>query len=231
MSLPKQTLPIFTLTVPSTKKKVSFRQFTVREEKMLAQAQQSEEISVIANAAKEVIRACVMGVKPEELALFDIEYIMTKIRAKSVGEKIELSLACEKDPKHKATPYIVDLDKIEVVFHPGHTKNIELYGGTGVIMKYPSIDSIVLFEDMDGLEAIAECIESVYTPEEVFYIKDQTRKEVIDFLESLTKEQVDKIEDLFFRKMPVYEYVMEYNCIECGHKHKKTVKGLSNFFV
>jgi hypothetical protein len=231
MSLPKQTLPIFTLTVPSTKKKVSFRQFTVREEKMLSQAQQSEDIGVIANAAKEIIRACVTGVNPEELALFDIEYIMTRIRSKSVGEKIDLTLKCEKDESHSPILARIELDKIEVKFPEGHTKNIELYAGNGIVMKYPTIESVERFESMDGLEVIADCIESVYTPEEVFYTKDQTKAEIIDYLESLTKEQVDKIDDLFFKRMPVYEYVLEYECRDCGHKHRKIVKGLSNFFA
>jgi hypothetical protein len=231
MSLPKQILPIFNMVVPSTKKKVTYRQFTVREEKMLVQAQQSEDIAVIANAAKEIIRTCVTGVKPEELALFDVEYIMTKIRAKSVGEKIDLTLKCEKDESHHPIPARVELDKIEVKFPDGHTKNIELYAGNGVVMRYPTIDSLIEFEEMDGMEAIATCIESVYTPEEVFYTKDQSKQEVMDFLESLTKEQVDKIDDLFFKRMPVYEYVLEYKCSDCGHEHKKIVKGLSNFFV
>ena len=101
MSLPKQVLPIFSLVIPSSGKRVNYRPFTVREEKMLAQAQQSADIHVITNALKEVIRACVKDVGDvDTLALFDIEYIITKIRAKSVGEYLDLSMPCDADENH-----------------------------------------------------------------------------------------------------------------------------------
>lgn len=232
MSLPKPVLPIFSLVIPSTKKRVNYRPFTVREEKMLAQAQQSDDIHVISNAIKEVIKNCIKDIgNIDELALFDIEYIIAKIRAKSVGEYLDLSMPCDIDPSHERTLVRVNLDKIEVEIPENHTKNILLFDDVGVIMKYPSIEDLEKFEEVDTIGAIKLCMEQIYTNEEVFYVKEQTDKELIDFIESLTEQQVLKIQNQFFDTMPVYQHKLEYKCPTCGHEHKKLIKGLSNFFA
>lgn len=232
MSLPKQVLPIFSLVIPSSGKRVNYRPFTVREEKMLAQAQQSDDIHVITNALKEVIKACVKDVGDvDTLALFDIEYIITKIRAKSVGEYLDLSMPCDADENHQRIPVRINLDQIEVTIPEGHSKNIHLFDDVGVIMKYPSLKDLENFEKADGLEAIMACMDQIYTQDEMFEVKDQTKEEILEFLESLTEKQIQKIEEQFFKTMPVFKYEMDYVCSECGHKHHKVIKGLSNFFA
>lgn len=225
-------MPVFSLTIPSTKKKVQYRQFTVREEKMLTQAEESEDLSVIANAVKEIIEACVKGIPDaSQLALFDVEYIMTKIRAKSVGEVIDLNLPCDIDSSHPRAMVRVDLDKIEVKIPDDHKNRFDLTETLGVVMKYPSLENLSQVEDAELDEMIAMCIDSIYTPEEVFYAKDQTREELLEFVQSLTSAHAKEIEDKFFRTMPVYEHWVEYECPGCGHKHRKVIRGMANFFA
>jgi hypothetical protein len=230
MSLPKQILPIFSLTVPSTQKKVQYRQFTIKEEKIMAQAKESDDLEVIKNAVKEVIKLCVPSVDVGTLSLFDVEYMITKIRAKSVGERIELNMLCDKDEKHRPIPAVVDLEKVEVKFPEGHSKKIELYQGTGVVMRYPTLNDLDAIEDMDIIDAVVMCIDQIYTTEEVYQAADQTKEELRDYVEGLTEAQFEKIEQTFFRKMPVFEYELQYKCLECGHEHKKMIRGLASFF-
>jgi hypothetical protein len=230
--LPKQTLPIFELIVPSTKQKIKFRQFTVREEKLMAQAEESEDLKVIANAVREVISLCTVGIKDvDALALFDIEYIITKIRAKSVGEIVELVLPCDVDSLHERAKVPVDLDKAEVIFPEGHQKKIHLFGDVGIMMKYPSFADLENFANFSGLDAIIACIDYIYDNDEVHYKADQTKEELEDFINSLTEKQIMSIEELFLKKMPVFEYWVTYKCPTCGKEHKKVIKGLANFFV
>lgn len=231
MSLPKQVLPIFSLVIPSTKQKINFRPFTVREEKVLAQAQLSEDINVISNSIKEIIKNCCEGIKNvDELALFDVEYIITKIRSKSSGEYIDLKMPCDIDSSHERTPVRINLETLEVHFPEGHETKILLFEDVGVQMKYPTLSDLEKFEEASGLDAIILCTDSIFTSEEIFYAKEQTKEELEEFYNNLTKQQIEKIEDKFFKRMPRFEYNLEYECITCGHKHKKLIKGLSNFF-
>lgn len=232
MALPKPALPIFNLKVPSTGKTVKYRQFTVREEKAMIQAQQSEDLEIILNAVKEIISACVTGIDDvDELALFDIEYLITKIRAKSVGEKIELRLLCDIDETHTPTPVLVDVDRIEVKFPEGHTKTIPLYDDVGVVMKYPNIKTAQNIGNLDGLDLIVSTIDYIYTADEVFHSKDSTKEELLEFLNNLTITQIEKIEQSFLKTMPTYTHTLTYKCKDCGYEHQKTIKGLASFFV
>lgn len=232
MALPKPQLSIFTLIIPSTKKKIKFRQFTVKEEKLLAQAEQSEDIEIMTNAITGIISSCCQGIDNlNDLALFDIEYIMTKIRAKSVGEKIDLTMKCDVDENHRPIPARIDLDTIEVTFPEGHDKKIVLFDDVGVVMKYPSFGQIDSLQNLGEIETIAACIDYVYSGEEIFYSKEQTEEELVEFLEGLTKSQLEKIQEVFFVKMPKYVHTLKYTCFDCGHEHTKEIRGISSFFV
>lgn len=232
MALPKPILPIFETTVPSTGQTLHFRQFTVREEKALVQAQETEDLKIIANAVKEVLTECIKeDIDVNDLALFDVEFLMTKIRSKSVGELIDLKMPCDADPSHNRTPHRLNLETLKVKIPEGHSTNIKLYGDVGVIMRYPSLNDLEKFETVDGIDAAVICVEQIYTDDEVFHAKDQTHEEVREFLTDLTAVQFEKIEQEFFNNMPVFEYEFEYSCNDCGHKHKKIIKGLANFFV
>lgn len=232
MALPKQQLAVYTAVIPSNKRKIKFRGFTVREEKTLLLAQESEDADVILNCVKTILESCIQEkVDIEGLTMFDIEYLMTHIRSKSVGETIQLRMPCDNDASHERTLVGVDVSKIEVKFPEGHETLIPLYDDVSVQMKYPSLRDIVALEQASGLDAVAMCIDKVITHEEVYETRDETREEMMDFIESLTKEQLQRIEDKFFMKMPVFEHDLVYKCRTCGHQHVKTIRGLSNFFV
>lgn len=232
MPLPKPQLPIFNLEIPSTGQRVSFRQFTVREEKVLIQAKEHDDIAIMKNAIKQIISSCVTGLESvDELTLFDVEYILTKIRAKSVGEIVELAMPCDADPKHERINVRINLDTIKVAVPEGHSKNVILYDDVGIAMKYPSIDDVDKLEGLSEFDAIILCIDYIYTGEEVFLAKEQTREELVEFLDSLTQKQIEKIDEVFFRKMPEFKYEFTYKCPTCAHEHSKVVKGLSNFFT
>jgi hypothetical protein len=232
MILPKQQLPMYATVIPSTKQRIKYRGFTVREEKQLLIAQESDDVDVIFSVIREIIAACVEGdVDVERLAVFDVEYLMTQIRAKSVGEVVTLNMPCEIDPTHKTALVPIDLTKIEVDFPPNHQTAIVLFDDVGVQMKYPTIGDIAKMENASGIERVRICIQSIFTDQEVFDAADQTPGELTEFIESLTQPQLQKIEDQFFKTMPTYIHEFEYKCPECGHVHKRLVRGISNFFT
>lgn len=231
MALPKQQLAVFTTSIPSTKKKIKFRGFTVREEKTLLLAQESEDVDVVLASVKAIIESCVTDpIDVESLTMFDIEYLMTHIRSKSVGEVIQLRMPCDKDSAHKRTLIGIDVSKIEVIFPEGHQTLIPLYDNVSVQMRYPTLRDIVQLEKSTGLDAVVLCIDKIITADEIFEAKDETKQELMEFVESLTKSQLQKIEDDFFLKMPVFQHQLTYKCSTCGHEHIKMIQGLSNFF-
>lgn len=232
MSLPKQQLAVFTTSIPSTKQKIKFRGFTVREEKSLLLAQESDDADVILQCVTTIINACVQEpIVVEDLTMFDIEFLLTHIRSKSVGEIIQLRMPCEVDETHDRTLVGVDISKIEVIFPEGHETLIHLYDDVSIQMKYPSVSDIMKLDQATGLDAVVACIDKIITTDEVYRAEDETKEELMDFVESLTKDQLQQIEDRFFRKMPSFQHTINYKCKTCGHDHIKIISGLSNFFV
>ena len=237
MALPKMNAPLYNVTIPSSKKEVKFRPFLVKEEKSLLLAQQSEDPKVMINTLKSVIENCIVdNVDVDKLATFDYEYLFTQIRAKSVGEIVELLFLCDTCDDDKAKAQVnLDISKFQVEFPEGHDNKISLFDDVGIIMKNPTLDTLDKLEkikegDVDSIfDVVADCMESVYTTEEVFNTKDQTKQEVIDFLENLTQEQFKKIES-FFLTMPKLQQIVEYDCPVCNKHHVKMMEGLASFF-
>lgn len=235
MKLPMQQITMYELTIPSTGKKVKYRPFTVKEEKVLLIAQQSENMELLVSALKEIIRNCTLSkVDPDKLALFDLEYIMTTIRTVSVGEQARITLQCDKDPRHPPITITLDLTQIKIETDPKHTAKIPLFGDVGVMMKYPSLKTSQLLERLDTdtsviFEIITECIDYIYDSKNIHRGEDQTPAELNEFIEGLTKAQFEKLEE-FFLTMPKFRHTIEYTCSECGQKHKKSLEGISNFF-
>jgi hypothetical protein len=240
MALPALNTPTYNLVIPSTKKKVKYRPFLVKEEKAILIAQQSEDLTVMVDTLKDVIRSCIIDeVDPDSLATFDLEYIFTQIRAKSVGEIIELLFPCDHDHSEqndKAKVKIsIDLTKLEVDIPEGHTSKIELYGDVGVIMKYPTIEIMSRLEktDVDDLDnifdIIAECIDIIYEGDKLHYAKEQKKEELVQFLDNLNSAQFVNIQK-FFATMPRIKKEVEYDCPICGLHHNKTLEGMQSFF-
>jgi hypothetical protein len=189
------------------------------------------------NTLKSIIENCIVDeIDVNSLSIFDYEYLFTQIRAKSVGEIVELLFLCDTCDDEKAKTQVnLDITKFQVDFPEGHDNKIELFDDVGIVMKNPSIDTLDKLEKLnDGdvnsiFDVVAECIDSIYTTEEVFNVKEQTKEEVIDFLENLTQEQFKKIEQ-FFLTMPKLRQTVEYNCPVCAKHHVKSMEGLASFF-
>ena len=225
------------MTIPSSKKDVVFRPFLVKEEKALMIAQQSENPDEMLETLKSVISECLIdNVNVDNLALFDVEYIFAQLRAKSVGETVDLIFRCDKCTDKKASvQYTLDLTKLEVTFFEGHEKKIALFNDVGVIMRYPSFNALKRMEtmkadDVNGMfDIVCMCIESVYDSQQVYSTADQTPEEVREFVDNLTQDQFKKIQN-FFDTMPILQQKVEYACPVCGLMHKKYIRGLDSFF-
>lgn len=236
MALPMASTPRYKLTIPSMKKEVTYRPFLVKEEKALMIAQQSEDQEVMVTTLKSVIESCILDkINVDDLAVFDIEYIFTQLRARSVGEIVELILKCEtcEDPK-ASVQYNIDLSKLSVDFPEGHEKKIILFDDVGVIMKYPSLEVIKKIEiagnDIESVfDIIASCIEFIYNNDEMFATKEVKPEEVKEFINNLTQEQFQKLQN-FFETMPKLEQRVKYKCPVCSKEHDKIIRGLESFF-
>lgn len=240
MALPMNNMPVFNLTIPSSGKVVKFRPFLVKDEKALMIAQQSEDVLVMVDTLKGVIKSCIVDkIDVDDLATFDIEYIFLKIRGKSVGETVELMFPCDEDhgeQNDKAITKIkIDLSSIEVEKDPTHTNKINLFGDVGIVMKYPTVDTAKRLEktnldNMDTIfEVIADSVDYIYQGEELYYAKETKREELMAFLNNLTTEQFTSIQG-FFEHMPRLKTSVEYKCPICGKEHHKVLEGLQSFF-
>lgn len=240
MSLPIMSTPTYNLVVPSTGAAIKYRPFLVKEEKALLIAQQSEDTTIMVDSLKEVIKSCVKDkIDVNKLATFDLEYIFTQIRAKSVGENIELLFPCDTDhgeDNEKARVKItIDLTTLEIERDPKHTSKLELFEDVGVVLKYPTLDVMKNLENLDttDLDAVfsivADSIDYIYQGDDIFHGKEQKKEELVAFLNNLTSEQFLKIQE-FFTTMPRLRKVVEYNCPVCGQHHKKTLEGMQSFF-
>jgi len=240
MALPMMNTPTYNMVVPSSGVSVKFRPFLVKEEKALLIAQQSEDPRIMVDTLKNVINDCVLDkIDASKLATFDLEYMFTQIRAKSVGENIELVFQCDEDhgeQNEKAKVKVtIDLTTIEIKKNPEHTNQVSLFGDVGVVMKYPNIDVIRKLESLDSddldviFEVVAASIDYIYQGDELFHSKEQRPDDIMHFLNNLTTEQFSKLQQ-FFVTMPRLYKEVEYNCPVCGKHHKKLLEGMQSFF-
>jgi hypothetical protein len=239
MPLPKISTPTYELEIPSTKKKISYRPFLVKEEKVLIIAMESEDSKQIANAVKTVISNCIntRGIKVEELATFDIEYIFLNIRGKSVGESVEVLITCPDDNKTQV-PCEILLDEIKVKIPEGHSRDIKLDNDLTLRMKYPSMNEFIksnfnaenIISVDDTFDLICSCIDQVYTAEESWNSKDCTKKELIEFVEQLSSKQFKQIEK-FFQTMPKLSHEIKIKNPKTEVESTVVLEGLTDFFA
>jgi len=237
MALPKLTTPTYELEVPSTDEKLKYRPFLVREEKILLIALESGKSEDIITAIKDIVTECTYGkIDLGKMPMFDVEYIFLNIRAKSVGEVSTLKLLCP-DDKETYVNIDIDLSEIMVQVDEGHNPKIELTDEMGMIMTYPSIDSLsatgvtdITADNM--LDVISACILQIYDKkgEEVFETKDQTKKEVSEFVESLNTKQFADVQK-FFDTMPKLKHTVELENPKTGVKSEIVLQGLNDFFA
>ena len=239
MPLPKITTPTYELELPSTQKKVRYRPFLVKEEKVLLIALETEDTKEITNAIRAVIKSCVLtrGIKVETLPTFDIEYLFLNIRGKSVGEVIEVNLICPDDGVTEVKKNI-PIDDIKIQRTDGHTNQIKLDDNIMMELKYPSLDQFIKnnFDFTEGnqmdqsFELIGSCIDKIYTEEEVWSSSDCTKKELTEFLESMNSSQFKEIEN-FFETMPKLTHTIKVKNPNTEKENDVVLEGLASFFA
>ena len=236
MALPKVDLPTYELDLPSNKKKIKFRPFLVKEEKILLLALESDNEQNIRDAVHNLIKSCVTTkIKLENLATFDLEYIFLNIRAVSVGEIVEMNVTCQ-DDNETQVKYNLNLTDVKVHFPDGHSNKIMLTDTLGVIMRYPSFDRFVdsqfarkeVNEDT-VLEIIAESIDQIFQGDDVYDESTTSKKEFIEFVEGLTNEQLAKLQE-FFQTSPRLEHTFKVKNPKTGVESDYTISGLQSFF-
>ena len=237
MPLPKISTPTYELELPSTGKKIKYRPFLVKEEKILIIAMESEDEKQITNAIKEVISSCIItrGIKVEQLSTFDIEYLFLNIRGKSVGEEVEVMVTCPDDGETQV-PTVINLDDIQIKKGKNHSRDIKLDGNLILRMKYPSLEEFIK-NNFSGEEIsvdntfdlIASCVEQVYSEEESWSASDCTKKELKQFLEQLSSKQFKEIEN-FYTTMPKLSHTLEITNPKTKVTSEVVLEGLASFF-
>jgi len=239
MPLPKISTPTYELVLPSNGKKIKYRPFLVKEEKILIMALESEDMKQISSAIRTVISDCILtrGVKVDDLATFDIEYVFLNVRAKSVGETVEVNVTCPDDGETQVQVEI-DIDLIKVQKDSNHSNIIKLDDNLSIKMKYPSLKQFVEnnFEvnnsgdDVDkSLDVIAACIGQIFNEEESWDSSDSTKKELRDFVEQMNTKQFKDVEE-FFNTMPKLSHTINVKNPKTGVESEVVLEGLASFF-
>lgn len=236
MALPKLGIPTYEEKIPSTGKTIKYRPFIVKEEKVLLLALESKDDDQIKAAVKNLLKNCIQSrIKLENLAIFDLEYLFLKIRGASIGEAIEMQVICKDDGKTKTTA-VIDINEIEVDTSGKGDNKIMLSEDAGVVMKYPGVDTFidVNFLDFDInnekiFEVMADSIDQIFDGEDIYDDSTTSKKEKIEFVQNLTRQQFERIEE-FFENIP--KLTCKFSAVNpnTGIRSDYTVEGLSNFF-
>ena len=241
--LPRIDVPIFDVKLFSTGKKVKFRPFTVKEEKLFLIASESDDPQSTITTIKQVLNNCILDdVDLDSLPLFDIELLFLNLRARSIGEIVALNYKCnnniveEDGREHKCGNQVgIELDVLTVVpeVDANHSNKIEINSKLGIVMKYPKMNIIKDSsgkEDIDSvIDMIAGCIDYIYDENNLYYAKDSTKEELVEFLETLQSKDLENIKQ-FFDTMPKMKKTLDFKCNKCGYEEKIDVEGIQNFF-
>jgi len=235
MHLPKLETPKYNLNIPSTKAKVSYRPFLVKEEKILLLAQESNDESAQFDAIKEIIEACTFGkVSADDLTSYDIEYIFLKLRSKSVGETSNINIKCSSC--EAANPIQINLEDIKVTYPEKEVNNkIMLTDSIGIIAKPLSTSDISkiskLGDDQGELltATLSNSIESIFDAENVYPMADAKKEEIEEFINSLNRSQITKIEE-YIGNVPKLQELVKFTCLKCKAKNEIMLEGVQSFF-
>jgi len=246
MKLPKIDLPTYDFVVPSSGKKIKYRPFLVKEQKILLMAMESNDEKDSIRAIRQIISNCIVDEKfdVQELSSFDIEYFFVKLRMTSVGEKVKLSFRCKNTiEENKECNHLMefeyDLNEVIVEKNPQHNKTIFFTKDVGVVMKYPGFElTEYLIENVKSeksstekaLDMIVSCIDYFFDKDNVYYTKEMTKKDIIDYIENVPKASFDQIET-FFDTFPKIKSIINHKCEKCNYDHVIPVEGMTNFFV
>ena len=236
MSLPVINAPTYELAIPSTKEKIKYRPFLVKEEKILLLAMEDGNEKTISLALKQIIENCTDGkVDVEKLALFDLEFVFLRIRAKSVGENVKVNLLCEDDGE-TYVPVEIPLEEIKVTHTKGHKKTIKLTKEITVTMRYPQLSMMAMqaqgeTPDVEKVfDILGECIENITEGETIHERIDFNDEELKTFLESLNTKQFESIQN-FFETMPKLQHTIEVENPKTKVMNTITLEGMQSFFA
>jgi hypothetical protein len=237
MALPVLNSATYELEIPSTGERIKYRPFVVKEEKVLLTVLESQDMEQVTRTLRDVIEACTFGkVKISDLAMFDLEYLFLKIRAKSVGESAKILLACEKCEEQNEVS--INLTDLELKGNPKATSKIQLSPEVGITMKYPTVhrvEQIMTAVNKEGnavdviLGMIGASIDTIFDAENVYDAKDHKAEEIMDFIESLNKTQFEKVQE-FFEEFPKLKEDVSFGCTKCGTANNVTLEGMADFF-
>ena len=236
MALPKiNDVPKYELVIPSTKQSVKFRPFLVKEQKVLLMAMESQDPKQIVNAITDTIKVCLISDTDfNRLTAFDVEYLFTQIRAKSVGERSNISLLCQEC--EKSTDVVVDLEKI-VVDVPKTSMSVKLNDQYTLKLRYPTYTSMLQNDIMNQTKSTTEmiyqliiaCLDSLQSQDNNIKFDDEPREEVTKFLEGLTSQQFDQLVN-FVQNIPKLTHKINFECKHCKHSNTVTLEGIQDFF-
>lgn len=229
--LPKLETPTYTLTLPSTGDEIVYRPFLVKEHKVLLTLKGSDEKEV-SRILKELINSCTFNkIDVDKLTFFDIEYFFINLRAKSIGEEVEVLVRCTNcEEQFDASFNLLDAQTI----NNNQNNNIKIDDVYGVVIKYPDLEEIAKMlnaeDEYDTVDLIIDSIEGVYTEEDYWDAKSSTREEIKEFIESLTQQQFKRIEE-FYTNLPKIVLDFKSECTHCNHVNESRLNGLMNFFL
>ena len=238
MPLPKLNTPTYELTLPSSNRKVKYRPFLVKEEKILLIAMESEDEKEMQNAVKQILKNCILtrGISVDKLAVFDIEYLFLNIRGKSVGEDIKLNIVCP-DDEVTEVEVSVNVEDVKIQKSDNHDSVIQLTDQVAIVMKYPSMEMFVknniTGENQQKVDTIfdmtIDCISQVVEGEDVLEAKSFSKKEMLEFVETFDTQQFQKIQD-FFETMPKLSHTIKVLNPKTNVESEVVIEGLSSFF-
>jgi len=238
MPLPKINTPTYELVLPSSGKKIKYRPFLVREEKILIMALETEDVKQITDSVIQILNSCILtkGVDITKLATFDIEYLFLNVRSKSVGETVEIILTCPDDNK-TTVPTSIDIDSIKIKKDRKHKDTIKLDDNLSLKLKYPSMQQFIEnnFEASDKnevsntLDMIVSCMDVIFNEEESWPASESTKKELEDFVDQLNTKQFKMIEN-FFATMPKLTHTVKVKNPKTNVESTIVLEGLAAFF-
>lgn len=232
MPLPKLEVPTYELIQPSTGKKIKFRPFLVKEHKILLTLSEASNDEVV-RIVKDLVNVCTFKqLNVDKIPHFDIEFIFMNLRAKSIGEAVEVVITCANCEEKYDSSF--NIENLEVVKPKNHSNKVKLTDNVVIEFTYPDFDSVVeVFagDDLDTIfKLVKSCIVGVYDGETFYDAKSQSEEEIDEFVSSLTKEQFKLIEE-FFTSSPKVVQTVETDCPNCNHHNVSKIEGLQNFFV
>jgi hypothetical protein len=243
--LPKIDTPLYEITLPLSKQKIKFRPFLVKEEKILLMAMESEEEEAVILAIKQIVNnCCIDDINVDDLPILDLEYMFFQLRARSVGETIDLQYKCNNDinegGEERKCNHLVKLSfnalEVEPELNVKESNKIELTPKLGLVLKYPtfgSVDELIENQKISATELIIKTIvtsiDYIYDDENIYYAKDNTNEELLDFVDSLSREQFSQIQN-FFENIPKLKKKLDFKCGKCGYSDTIEVEGIQSFF-